>query len=82
MHLRRRIIVNKLPFNPLKNPEQMAALDSDDGIQFSHTLTEQIGGQLRAGFILRDVYEDPNNDPEAIADGIPAFWASLAVKPV
>jgi len=25
------------------------------GIQFSHTIEEQIGGQLRAGFILTDI---------------------------
>jgi len=30
------------------------------GIQFSHTIEEQIGGQLRAGFILTDIYQDTN----------------------
>jgi hypothetical protein len=40
------------PFNPLKNPEQMAnsLKASDSGVEFSHTLEEQIGGQLEAGF--------------------------------
>jgi len=76
------VIENKLPFNPLKNPEQMkVAIDCDDGIQFSHTLTEQIGGQLKAGFILKDVYEDFSNDSDAIADGIPSYWASKSIKP-
>ena len=28
--------------------------ESDDGVQFSHTLEEQIGGQLAAGLILTD----------------------------
>ena len=42
--------VCSLPFNPLKNPDHMAALDLvEDGIQFSHTLEEQIRGQLQAG---------------------------------
>lgn len=74
-------ITNTLPFNPLQNPAQMAKLlAGDDGIQFSHTLEEQIGGQLEAGFVITAVYEDTNNTPEDIADGIPAFWATRAVK--
>ncbi len=37
----------------------------DNGInfifeQFSHTLEEQIGGQLEAGFVLINLYEDTN----------------------
>ena len=40
-------IVNTLPFNPLKNPAQMQQLrDTDCGVQFSHTMEEQLGGQL------------------------------------
>ena len=76
------VITNKLPFNPLKNPEQMEMLkrDGDDSIQFSHTLEEQIGGQLKAGFILTDVFEDFSNDTDAISDGIPSYWATRAIK--
>ncbi len=77
------VITNKLPYNPFKMPkeqfERMVA--NHEGIQFSHTLDEQIGGQLKAGFFLTDVFEDFNDDPDAIADGIPAYWASRAVKP-
>lgn len=41
----------KLPFNPLNNPQQYEeSIKNDWGIQFSHTLEEQIGGQLEAGF--------------------------------
>ena len=80
--VRPMIISNKLPFNPLKNPDQMLYLqENDGGVQFSHTLEEQIGGQLKAGFVITDVYEDFCNDPDAIADGIPSYWASRAVKP-
>ena len=50
-----------LPFDPLSNPEQMKDLqETDSGVQFSHTLEEQLGGQLRAGFVLTDLYEDTN----------------------
>lgn len=74
-------ITNKLPYNPLKNPEQMKrSLEADGTVQFSHTFDEQIGGQLNAGFVITSAYEDFNNEPEAIADGIPAYWATKAVK--
>jgi len=75
-------IANKLPFNPLKNNEQFEKLKgNNDGIQFSHTIEEQIGGQLKAGFILKDLYEDYNNYG-LLKDYIPTFIATMAVKPI
>ena len=76
------VIANKLPFNPLKNPDQMEMLkrDGDDSVQFSHTFDEQIGGQLKAGFVITSAYEDFSNEPDAIADGIPSFWATKSVR--
>ncbi len=77
-----KLIVNSLPFNPLQNPEQMKFLVEDDGgVQFSHTLEEQIGGQLEAGFRLTDVYEDTNGTGYLHELNIPTFWATRAVKP-
>lgn len=75
-------VVNRLPFNPLKNPEQMAQLEADDcGVQFSHTLDEQLGGQLRAGFRLTDLYEDTNGEGRLHEMNIPSFIATRAVRP-
>ena len=77
-----RQIVNTLPFNPLKNPEQMKQLtDTDSGVQFSHTMEEQIGGQLEAGFVLTHLYEDTNGEGYLHECGIPSFLATRAVKP-
>ncbi|MBQ7454794.1 MAG: class I SAM-dependent methyltransferase, partial [Clostridia bacterium] len=54
-------IVHRLPFDPLSDPETMRECERGDwGLQFSHTLTEQLGGMLAAGFRLRDLYEDTN----------------------
>ena len=76
------MIVNHLPFNPLKDPEQMRQLSMmDDGVQFSHTLEEQIGGQLKAGFRLLDLYEDTNGFGRLHDLGVPTFLAMLAQKP-
>ena len=56
-------IVNSLPFNPLLNPDQRKQLEAEDaGMQFSHSLEEQIGGQLEAGFRLIALYEDTNGE--------------------
>ena len=77
-----RQIVNSLPFNPLKHPEQMRQLQEDDcGVQFSHSLEEQIGGQLEAGFLLLELYEDTNGEGRLHELHIPSFLAMRAKKP-
>ncbi len=71
-----------LPFNPLQNPDQMQfSVEKNEGIQFSHTIEEQIGGQLRAGFILKDIFGDTNGVGLLHEHNVPTFWASLAIKP-
>jgi SAM-dependent methyltransferase len=50
---------------------------------FGHTLEDQIGGQLRAGFVLTDLYEDdwgPDSD-EVLSQYIQPFVATRALKP-
>lgn len=71
----------KLPFNPLQNKDLLAFLENEDaGIQFSHTLEEQIRGQLKVGFKLLDLYEDTNGSGRLHEYGVPTFWATLAIK--
>lgn len=75
-------VVNKLPFNPLVNPEQMEFLQKEDGgVQFSHTLEEQIGGQLEAGFMLTHLFEDTDGETRLQDLNIPTFLALRSVKP-
>ena len=75
-------IVNRLPFDPLANPDQMRQLqETDAGVQFSHTITEQIGGQLAAGFVLTELYEDTNGEGRLHELNIPTFLAMRSVKP-
>lgn len=74
-------IENKMPFNPLKNQEQMDRLiEEDDGIQFSHTLEDQIGGQLETGFIITDLYEDTNGYGRLHELNVPCFFATRSIK--
>ena len=74
-------IVNTLPFDPLTNEQQRRQLEeTDSGMQFSHTLTEQIGGQLAAGFTLLDMYEDTNGEGRLHEMHIPTFVVTRAVR--
>jgi SAM-dependent methyltransferase len=77
------VVKNKLPFNPLKDPELAKKQDSEkDGVQFSHTLEEQIGGQLKAGFTLLDLYEDGDKNCCLREYNIPQYIATRAIKPL
>lgn len=70
-----------LPFNPLKNPELQVLLDqSNDGVQFSHTLDEQIRGQIQSGFAIKDLFEDYNESGPLSDHHVPTYWATLAIK--
>ena len=74
-------IMHKLPFNPLKDAKLYEdSVNNDWGIQFSHTFEEQIGGQLEAGFVLTNVYEDTNGTGNLHEHNVPSFWATRAVK--
>lgn len=75
-------VVQKLPFNPLKDKELYeASVKNDWGIQFSHTIEEQIGGQLKAGFMLTDIYQDTNGAGRLHEFNVPTFYATRVVKP-
>lgn len=76
-------IVNRLPFDPLVNEDQRRQLEEQDcGMQFSHTLAEQLGGQLEAGFTLLALYEDTNGEGRLHELNIPSFLATRAQKPI
>lgn len=75
-------IVNTMPFDPLVNEAQRLQLEKDDcGMQFSHTVAQQIGGQLAAGFRLTDIYGDTNGEGRLHEMGIETYLATRAVKP-
>ncbi len=76
-----REIINRLPFDPLADESHRRQLEEQDcGMQFSHTLEEQIGGQLEAGFTLLGLYEDTNSEGRLKEMNIPSFVATRAVK--
>ncbi|MEA3439642.1 MAG: class I SAM-dependent methyltransferase [Chloroflexota bacterium] len=73
-----------LPYSDLESLPEDALnrhLDKGGALEFSHTLEDQIGGQLEAGFLLSGFYEDMWNEDNALKDFFPTFIASRAVKP-
>ena len=75
-------IIYSMPFNPLVNENQRKMLeDTDCGMQFSHTLEEQIGGQLEAGLVLTHLFSDTNGEGRLHEMGIETYIATRAIKP-
>ena len=72
-----------LPYSDLASfsaEERAARFGADAPLEWSHTLTEQIGGQLAAGLLLAGFYEDI--DPsETLSQYLPAYIATRAIKP-
>ena len=76
-----KTIINRLPFDPVINEDQRKQLEVEDaGMQFSHSLEEQITCQLKAGFTLLDLYEDTNGEGRLHELNIPTFLAMRARK--
>ena len=75
------VVRHPLPFSTLQLPDAERAQYYDDGpVEFSHSLTGQIGGQLAAGFRLTHLVEAPHHaDPTARY--MPGYFATRAVKP-
>jgi SAM-dependent methyltransferase len=76
------VVRHPLPFSSLDLPEDERARAYGDGgpIEYSHTMTEQIGGQLAAGFVLTHLVEAPHH-ADATARYMPGYFATRAVKP-
>lgn len=75
--------VYSLPYDPLSNPDLYEeAIRENYTLQFSHTLEEQIGGQLKAGLRLLDLYEDTCGEGPLYEMNIPMFIATCSVKPI
>jgi SAM-dependent methyltransferase len=69
-----------LPFDATQIPEddRKRMFGDDSPLEFSHSLSDQIGGQLQAGFVLVDLYEDVQNS--AIGRWMPAYLATRTLK--
>ncbi len=75
------VVRYRLPFSTLDLSDAERKRGYGDGaIEYSHSLTEQIGGQLAAGFILTHLVEAPHH-ADATARYMPGYIATRARKP-
>ena len=67
----------------LPEEEKKRRLEQGEPIEFSHTLDDQIGGQLAAGFIITGFFEDrtPPSQEEPLTMYMPNCMETRAVKP-
>lgn len=76
------IVRHSLPYSDLTSipPEELQRrMERQEALEFSHTLEEQIGGQLEAGFVLAGFYEDYWEE-RPISQYMPTFIATRALK--
>lgn len=60
--------------------ERQRYLDKEEPLVFGHTLEDQIGGQLDAGFVLAKMMED-RDVKHPLGKYLPTFMATRAIKP-
>lgn len=73
-------MVHKLPYDGTKSTiENDEELIKNGGVQFSHSLETQIGGQLKAGFTLQALYED-HHQKGKITEYMPCYLATKSIK--
>ncbi len=75
----------RLPYadsQSLSDAEQQELREKNEPFEFSHTLDEQIGGQIKAGFLIAGFYEDGWTDEARLLNKYaPTFIATRALKP-
>lgn len=75
-------VTNVIPYSDIKqlSPESLQRImDNEWPLEFGHTLENQIGGQIQAGFVITGFYED--RDPRSVLDEhMPIFIATKATK--
>ncbi len=73
----------KIPYSDttsLSPKEHAEAFGAESPLEFSHTLEDQIDGQLKAGFLLTHLYESKRRgDP--LAEFFPSYIVTCACKP-
>jgi SAM-dependent methyltransferase len=76
------VVRHPLPFSTLElsDAERQVAYGDGAPIEYSHSLTGQIGGQLAAGFRLTHLVEAPHH-ADATARYLPGYIATRAVRP-
>lgn len=74
----------KLPYSDLTSLDEQdkkAKIQEGDALCFGHTLTDQIEGQIQAGFLISGFYEDYHPNARFLIDEfMPTYIATKAIK--
>lgn len=77
-------VVNTIPYSDreqLTGEQKDRYMAAGEPFEYGHTLEQQIGGQLQAGFVLAGLYEDLYPpDEDKLSRHIPSFIATRALK--
>ena len=74
----------KIPYSDkssLNKEQRRKFIESNEPCAFGHTLEDQIGGQLAAGFQITGFFEDSFDQCQALSQYIDSFIATRATKP-
>ena len=77
------VVRHAVPYSDLTSltaEERQRYIDKGEPMVHGHTLADQLGGQLEAGFVLTGFYED-HEPGHPLAQFLPTFIATRAVKP-
>jgi SAM-dependent methyltransferase len=79
-------VKHSLPYSDsvsLSEEERQRYVEEGIPLEFSHTLEDQLGGQMDAGFLLVGFYEDPYREEtgDVLSKYLAMYFATRAVKP-
>ncbi|MFB1478819.1 class I SAM-dependent methyltransferase [Corallococcus sp. RDP092CA] len=69
-------------FTSLTDEERRRYTDKGEPMVVGHSLEDQLGGQLAAGFVLTHLFEDKYDAKDLLSTFLPTFIATRAVKPL
>ncbi|MBB5868642.1 SAM-dependent methyltransferase [Allocatelliglobosispora scoriae] len=78
------VVKHKLPYSDVTHytaEERAERFGADAPLEWSHSLAEQIGGQLAAGFLISGFSEAPHH-ADGTKDHMPGYFATRAIKPL
>ena len=77
------VVKNSIPFH--SNSAELIDVQDEDvppvPAEFGHSLEQLISGQLKAGFLLTDFYEDRWGAGDLLSERISVFMATRCIKP-
>ncbi len=77
-------VSHALPYSDVESlpaEEYERRIKSGETFEFGHTLTDQLGGQIDAGFVINGFYEDRHGSEDPIARYTATLIATRAFKP-